>query len=185
MPIVTPAELRDYLQIPYLPDAPLALAIAGVEGLVRGYTGRPLVAVENEVARLDGNGATSLLLPKLPVADVVGVVEDPDGYANVLALGTQIEWNEDGIVRRVDGGTFARRLRWYAITYDVAAATFDELAVVKLVVLRVCARAAVNPEGLSQESVTGYASTFGFDATRLATLTDPDKVDLDALRVTV
>jgi hypothetical protein len=183
--LASPAELRSYVQIPDLPDDACSLALAGISGLVRGYTGRAFAPVAGEVGRLDGSGSRSLLLPKLPVVDVTDVVEDPDGGARALAVGSVVEWSTDGILRRLDGGIFARRLRWYVVTYDHGDATADELARVKLIVLRIAARALVNPEGLTQENVSGYGSTFGFDETRLATLAGPDRRELDEFRVLV
>lgn len=163
-----------------------ALALAGVSGLVRGYTNRAFAPVAGEVERADGTGARSLLLSRLPVDDVVSVVEDPDGAATDLVVGTAVEWSEDGILRRIDGGLFARRLRFYAVTYDHGTTSPDDLAWLRLFVCRIVSRAIVNPEGLTQENVAGYGSTFGFDATRLATLSQPDRDEIDRrFRVTV
>jgi hypothetical protein len=187
--LVTPEELGDFLKIPNLDAGNAAPVIAGVSAAVRRYTGRAWEKVDDEVVRLEGNGSSSLLLPKLPVRDVSSIVEDPDGRFGTpvtLSLDVQVEWDETGRVRRVDGGIFLRRLRFYEVTYSHGLETGETVpGDVKLVVLRVCARGAVNPEGLAQESVTGYTAVFGQDATRLAVLSPPDERELDAYRVSV
>lgn len=170
------AELRSFAQIPELPDAASTLALDGVSALVRAACHRTFAATEGEVAFLPGSGSYSLLLPKLPVVDVTEILEAPGSTSErELVAGTNFEWDEDGLVRRIDGGIFLRRLRFYKVTYDHGTAVPDD---VKLLVLRVCARAVINPEGLTQENVPGGGATFGFDATRLAVLSKPD---LDAL----
>jgi hypothetical protein len=180
--LVTVKELGEFLKIPNLDAGNAAPVIAGVSAQVRRYTRRAWEATD-EVARLDGTGSTTLLLPKLPVRAVESIVEDPDGDASELTDGTDYEWSADGIVRRLGSGAyFARRFRYYEVTYSHGEAVPDD---VKLVVLRVCARAAVNPEGLTQENTEGYGATFGFDATRLAVLSPVDERELHEYRVTV
>lgn len=182
--LATAAELSAFLKIP-VDEGQAALALAGVSGLVRGHTGRRFEHVADEVARVDGTGSRSLLLPRLPVVGVSSIVEDPDGSGVELAVGTAVDWSFDGILRRVDGGVFVGRLRFYEITYSHGDVTADELAAVKLLVLRICARAVVNPEGATQENVAGYGQTFGFDTTRLATLSPADRLELAPFLVTV
>lgn len=184
-PLATADELRIFLKLPGLTDAQADLALGIVSSRVRGFTRRAWEAVDGDVIRLAGTGAPLLLLPKLPVRDLVSLVEDPDGEAVALAVtgaDRLVEWDEDGIIRRIDGGIFPRRLRYYAATVDHGEAPDDD---VKGVVLRVCARAVINPEGLTQENVSGYGSTFGFDANRLAVLSPADKAELADYRVTV
>lgn len=175
--LATPEELRDFLQVPELPAAAAQLALDGVSELVRGACHRDFAATVGDVVFLDGTGSSTLLLPKLPVVAVSEVKEAPGDatYERTLVAGTDFEWNEDGLLRRLGSATWFRRLRFYKVTYDHGTAVPDD---VKLLVLRVCARAAVNPEGLTQEAAAGYSSAFGFDATRLASLSAPD---LDAL----
>lgn len=183
-PLATAEELRTFLKIPaaVLDDARANVALEGVSELVRDKTGRAFDAVEDEVLEVDGNGSPSMLLPRLPVRGVTELLEDPAGAATELVDGVGFEWSSSGIVRRIDGGIFARRLRFYRVTYAHGEAAPWS---VKLVVLRVCARAAVNPEGATQENATGYGQTFGFDATRLASLSKPDLDDLENYLLTV
>lgn len=172
------AELRDFLQIPELPEAPAELALNGVSALVRGACHRAFATTEDEVIYLAGSGSYSMLLPKLPVAAVSEIIEAPGDavYERELVEGINFEWDEDGLLRRLDGGRWIGRLRYYKITHSHGdAAVPDD---VKMLVLRVCARAVVNPEGLTQEAAAGYSAAFGFDETRLAALSQPD---LDAL----
>ena len=177
-------ELRDFTQIPELPEAASKIAIAGVSRMVRGYCGRAFAKTEDEAVRLDGSGSRSLLLPKLPVVEVTEVVEAPGDatYELTLVDGTHYEWNEDGLLRRLDGGRWIPRLRYYRVTYSHGDDVPDD---VKMLVLRICARAVINPEGLTQEAAAGYSSAFGFDETRLAALSPADKAALHEYRVTV
>lgn len=182
--LASPAELRDFLQAPAIPENAAKIALAGVSKRVRGYCRRAFAATENEIIRLDGTGSRTLLLPNLPVAEVTEVVEAPGDATYELELidGTNFEWNEDGILRRLDGGRWVPRLRYYRVTYSHGEDVPDD---VKLVVLRICARAVVNPEGLSQENAAGYGSTFGFDESRLAVLSKADKAELADYRISV
>lgn len=177
--LATPDELRDFLQVPELPAAAAQLALDGVSELVCAACHRDFAATVGDVFYLDGSGSSSLLLPKLPIIDVTEVLEAPGdaAYERTLVAGTNFEWNEDGLVRRIDGLPWIRRLRFYKFTVDHGTAVPDD---VKLLILRVCARAVVNPEGLTQEAAAGYSSAFGFDPTRLASLSEPDLAALAA-----
>lgn len=177
-------ELRSFTQIPELDETASKIALAGVSRMVRGYCHRAFAATEDEVVYLDGSGSRSLLLPKLPVVDVSEVIEAPGDttYELELVFGTNFEWNEDGVLRRIDGGRWVPRLRFYKVTNSHGEDVPDD---VKMLVLRICARAVINPEGLTQEATAGYSSAFGFDETRLASLSDADKRALSEYRVTV
>lgn len=182
--LATVAELRSFTQIPELPEAASKLALAGVSRLVRGYCRRAFAATVDEVIYLDGSGSYSLLLPRLPVAGVTEILEAPgdETYETALVEGTHFEWNEDGLVRRLDAGRWVPRLRYYKMTYSHGEDVPDD---VKMLVLRICARAVINPEGLTQEATAGYSGAFGFDETRLAVLSKPDKDALVDYRITV
>lgn len=181
--LATVAELRDFLRMPELPESAARSALAGVSALVRDYTGRAFAATVGEVTYLAGSGSYSMLLPRLPVAGVTELLEAAGSSTErELVAGTNFEWDEDGLLRRIDGSVFVPRLRHYRVTYDHGTDVPDD---VRLLVLRICARGVVNPEGLAQENAAGYGSTFGFDATRFAALSDPDKDALTFHRVTV
>lgn len=180
--LATAAELREFLRQTEeeLPEGRADLILEGVSGLIRDYTGRTFEAAGDATERVDGSGTIVLLLPSTPVADVSAVVEDPDGDALELAAG-DFEWSADGILRRLDGGRWLRRFRYYEVTYDSGYDTVPDT--VKLVTLRVAARAIVNPEGLTQESAGGYAAGYGFDESRFAALAPADRRELEDYRL--
>ncbi len=147
-----------------------------------GHLNRAALEGEAVEVLVDGTGGSSLLLPVDHVLDVTAVVEDPRSTALELEVDVAVDWNRDGILTRLDGGTFRRRSRWYSVELSHGLDE-HEIDAVKLVVLRVAARAVVNPEGLATESMGGYVSGFAFDETRLPTLAAPDRRDLDRYRV--
>lgn len=189
-PLATAAELRTYLALEddELVDARANLILEGVSGLVRDYCRQLLTEVEDDEIRLSGKGAVTLLLPETPVTAVSSIIEDPAGEATGLAgpddASPVFEWDEDGILTRLDGGVWRRRARWYEVTYSHGFADdSDELKRIKQVVLRVAARAAANPEGLTQESIGGYAPGYGFDSSRFAALAPVDRDELAPYRI--
>ncbi len=188
----TPAALREFLELPAgegaLSDDRANLLLRLISGLVLDYLNRDRLTVETgsggpepTVELADGTGTTVLLLRGEPVLDVVSVIEDPRGAAAELVDGTDFEWSAKGILRRLGGPCWARRARWYSVTYVPG---YEEIPpAVELVVLRLCARAVVNPEGLTSEAEGGYSSGFAFDETRLPHLSRPDRLDLDPYRL--
>jgi len=157
--LATPAQLALFLDADVDEErANQLLAVAS--GEVRACTGQWLSWVENDVVRLDGEGSDVLLLPEVPVAAVVSVIEGhgdgtvldgPDDASPVW------EWNTDGILRRLDGAHFARRFRWYRVVYDHGWDPIpDEIVGV---VLRAAGRALENPEGIRQETLGRYSYT--------------------------
>lgn len=143
-------------------DDNAAQSIAQASAVVIDFCRHDFQDHADEVHRLDGKGTISLLLPTINVTDVSAIVEDPDGDATSLDADAY-EWNADGIVRRLDGGLFARRFRWYAVTASWGYAAVPDA--VQGVVARVARRGYSNPDGISQESLGGYsyslASTVG------------------------
>lgn len=145
-------------------------------GEVRGYTGQTFDLVVDDEVLLAGNGSTVLLLPELPVLEVTELIEDPRDVATELVDETGFEWSPDGIIRRIDGGVFRRRFRWYAITYDhgFEATPEDVLGVV----LRVAARGLENPLGLRSETIGRYSYTVSGENAGIG-LYAPDRRELD------
>jgi len=185
--LASATELADFLEL----DAPVGdevrraeLLLAGVSGMVLGHLQRPSLEAVEAVGLIDGSGTPVMLLPADHIIDVISIVEDPRGAATDLAVDTAFDWNRDGILHRVDGGVWLRRSRWYEVTISYGLSA-NEIEAVKLVVLRVAARALVNPEGLSQESMGGYSAGFAFDESRLPTLAAPDRRELDLYRVSM
>lgn len=179
--LATAAELRSFLDqtADELPDPRAELLLDLVSGSVEAYAteiaGRRFTVTDDETIRVDGSGTSILLLPGLPVTDVAAVIQDPDDTNETLAVGDW-EWSPDGILRRLNG-RWVRRFRYYAVTYSHGYDTVPDG--VKLVVLRVAARATVNPEGLTQESAGGWAGGYGVDDSRFAGLTAIDLRELD------
>lgn len=183
--LATPAELRTWLELDAddtaaLSDERANLILAGPSKAVLGYCRRPTFLSTEDTVRLDGSGWVDLILPGAPVTAVTAVVEDPDGDATELVVGTDVDFSAHGILRRLNG-YFARRFRWYDVTYTHGFADVPED--VRNVVLRVAARGVSNPEGLATEGVGGYNAGFAFDETRLPTLSAPDRRELDPYRL--
>lgn len=187
--IITAEELATFLELPPGDVDPerAALIIGHVSGLILGHLKRtellPATVEEPTVVDLDGTGTGVLLLPLHPVVEVVSLVEDPRGLAVELVDDVDFEWTRSGIVTSL-GAVFRRRARWYRATFRAGLSEADVDAV-KGVACRVCARAVMNPEGLTNESAGGAVSGFAFDDTRLPTLSAPDRRDLEPYRIQV
>lgn len=176
--LITPDRLRNFLDVDYgeLDDERALEIIEGCSGVVLSYCNREGFEVTERDLLLDGSGTNVLLLPGHPVTEVSTIVEDPRGAATELVSDVDFEWSAKGIMKRLDGGRWWRRARWYELTISEG---YDETpAAVALVVERLCSRAAVNPEGLATESAGGWVGGYAFDATRLPTVSDPDRRDL-------
>lgn len=150
-------------------------------GEVRAYTGNLFDFVEDDVVILNGTGSSVLLLPEAPVSAVTEVLEAAGrtteaALAGPLETSPVWEWDDDGVLERIDGGVFARRRRWYQVTYDHGfAAVPDE---VKAVVLAAAARAIRNPEGLRQETLGRYSYTVAGESAGVG-LYGPEREVLD------
>lgn len=171
MLLATVQELRDFLDAPDLEERAAKLALEGASGLVVDECKHDFT-VRDDTEVLNGNGSRVLLLPRPPVHDVTAVAEN----GVLLTAGTHYDWDRDGILRRIDGGVWWARARWYAVTYRHGWDGVTEVP--KFVVLRVAARAIENPTGLSQEGTGGYSTSYGFDSNRLPSLNDADRRDL-------
>lgn len=197
--LATPEQLRrwvglDPADVGALSEESATLLLEGVSGQVIHYITRnpeatTLLAPEEPVTvDLDGTGSYEILLPGAPVLEVAAVDEDPDGTLPVVLHSTEapvvtgyLEWSRHGILRRVDGGIFVRRFRWYRVSYRFGYEAVPED--VRNLVCRVAARAFSNPEGLATEGIGGYNAGFAFDDTRLPTLSAPDRRELDPFRL--
>lgn len=180
--LASAGQLRTYLDLAEADleteRAELLLRIAS--GEVRAFTGRLFDEVVDEVRLLDGTGASTLMLPDAPVSDVAEVLEaaGTDNETELDGPGTSSpawEWTSAGYLRRIDGGFFVRRLRWYQVTYDHGYATIPDD--VLGVVLAVAGRAVGNPDGTKQEAIGRYSYTAAGDAAGIGLL----EVDRTAL----
>lgn len=154
------------------------LTIAG--GEVRAATGNDFTLTRDDVVLLDGKGSTVLLLPQAPVLDVLELVEAPGRSIEAILAGPETdrpayEWNEDGILRRIDGKIFERRFRYYRATTDHGYLTTPDP--VRGVVVRCAARAYENPEGTRQETLGRYSYTLAGEQAGIG-LYGPDLRDL-------
>lgn len=181
--LASPEELRLWLglaadDVASLSDELATLALEGPSRAVLSYCRRIRFATGEDTVRLAGGG-TLLMLPGAPVTAVATVTEDPDGSATDIT--TSIDWTPEGLLKRLDGGYFAGRTRWYEVTFTHGFPEVPED--VRNIVLRVAARAISNPEGLATEGVGGYNAGFAFDETRLPTLSRPDRLELAPYRL--
>lgn len=179
--LATVDELRLFMDDPTLDEERSALLLRLAGGEVRAYTGNLFDYVEGEVRILNGTGTTVLLLPEVPVTDVTALFEaagrsDEVELAGPLDTSPVWEWDEDGVIVRIDGGVFARRRRWYSVTNDHGfEVSPDE---VKAVVLRMAAGVFDNPDGIRQETLGKYSYTVAGDSAGLG-LTAADRRLLD------
>lgn len=179
--LATVPELRLFLEDDTLDAERAELFLRLASGEARGYTGNGFDWIEDDVVRLNGTGTPVLLLPEAPVADVSELVQAV-GLAAELILESPVdtspawEWDEDGVIERIDGGVFARRRRHYQITYSHGFEVVPDE--VKAVVLRVAARGFESPDGIRQEALGRYSYTLAGEAAGMG-LYAPDRRDLD------
>lgn len=131
-------------------------------GEVRAYTGNLFDFTEDDVVILNGTGSDVLLLPEAPVLDVTEILEaagrtTEKALDGPLATVPRWEWDEDGVLERVDGNLWTRRRRWYQVTYDHGFSTVPDE--VKGVVLQLASRGFLNPDGVRQETLGRYSYT--------------------------
>lgn len=198
-PLATVAEFADYLQVDAADverggDDLLARASSLVRN--RGLDQR-VDLVEDDVDELYGEGSAVLLLPELPAHEVTSVrlESSPGVLASPLTPFTdyRFEKGRDGaraILRR-RGGVWPRGelvVVTYTHGYRLTPAGSGEYdapllpETIRLVVCRVAARGIYNPGSLVQQSAGRVVQQFGFDSSRVATLSDADLADLGPWR---
>lgn len=159
--LATKTDLEIFLD-DTLETAQAELFLKLASGEVRAYTGNLFDYVEDDVVTLNGTGSRVLLLPEAPVDTVTEVVEavgrtTEKTLAGPLASSPVWEWDEDGVLERIDGGIFTRRRRFYQVTYSHG---FDVVPDEVLgIVLEAASRGMANPEGLRQETLGRYSYT--------------------------
>lgn len=109
----------------------------------------PILEVVDDEVDLDGNGATTLLLPSYPVTDVTAVSVGGDAVDG-------FSWSRAGVLV----GAWPTGRRNVAVTYSHGYAADSIPAEFKLVTLNVAARAWLNPGGLSQETLGDLSRSF-------------------------
>lgn len=151
-PWATPEELRLRLRLAAIDSEQAAEVIAAAESVIRGELWQTIDAVAGDAVELVGNGRRVLLLPEMPVTDVVSVTVD--GVA--LTAGQGCRWNRYGILTRLGGCWPLDSL--VSVTYGHGYEPVPD--VVKRVCLQVAGRAwvhattAVASESLGDRSIT-------------------------------
>ncbi|MCD9196072.1 mobile element protein [Streptomyces albireticuli] len=155
--LADPAELAVWLGRP-ADDPKLLAALRAATRRFRGAVGHPVTLVAGDTVRLDGNGREVVLLPVWPTAAVASVKLD----GVLLVAGTDYEWSESGILRRLGGQCWPNRLGclevvythgWAQIPDDVAEAIIDQARSLYTVV-----------PGVQSKAVGGQSVTFGAQA---------------------
>ncbi|MGK5729722.1 mobile element protein [Streptomyces sp. URMC 124] len=155
--LADPAELAVWLG--KSPDDPkLLAALRAATRRFRGAVGHPVTLVAGETVRLDGNGRGAVLLPVWPTVAVSSVTLD----GTLLVAGTDYEWSESGILRRLGCQYWPDRLGclevvyshgWAEIPDDAAEAVIDQARSLYTVV-----------PGVQSKAVGGQSVTFGTQA---------------------
>lgn len=154
-------------------------------GEVRAYCGQDFTPMTDDELVLDGSGSRVLLLPELPVLDV-SLVEVGLGGARETLAGPESsspawEWNEDGILERIDGGVWPLRRRFVRAVYSHGWEPID--LAVKGVVLRVAGRSLDAPTGGERSETLGRYSYTIAGAEAGIGLFAPDRVALAPYKV--
>lgn len=152
-PLADPARLALYLRVP-ASDPLLLEVLRSASQRFRGSVGHVVDLVEDEVVTLDGNGRQSLLLPVWPTTAVEQVVLEGEE----LVEGTDYDWSEAGILRRLGCQVWPDKLRCVVVTYshgwaeipsDISDAVIEQ------------ARAGYRAEpGLKSKAVGGQSATW-------------------------
>jgi hypothetical protein len=157
------AELSDLEVIvgPGTEEAWATRALRHASDEIRAFTRNPFEHLEESLV-LNGSGSRILLVPFTPVIAVTGVREaqwtssptDLDGPDD--GDSPAWEWDEDGILERIDGGVWVRRRRWYLVTIEAGYELVPDI--VSTIALQLASRTyEAGPDGLSQETLGGYS----------------------------
>ncbi|MFJ3794938.1 mobile element protein [Streptomyces sp. NPDC090088] len=142
-------------------DPKLLYALRAASRRFRGQVGHQVTLVTDDEETLDGNGRESVLLPVWPVTAVSAVVLS----GTTLLEGTDYEWSEAGILRRLGCLHWPDRLRCLRVVYSHGWDGLDEVPgdIQEVVLER--AEAGVNiPVGVQSQTVGGQSVTFGAQA---------------------
>jgi hypothetical protein len=159
--LADPVELATWLG--QQADEPKMLAaLRAATRRFRGAVGHPMDLVVDDEVTLDGNGRESLLLPVWPTTAVASV--ELDGEA--LAEGTDYEWSEAGMLRRLGCLRWPDRLRCVDVVYSHGfGLTLDDIPqdVQEAVIDQARTMFVVVP-GVQSRAVGGQSVTFGATA---------------------
>lgn len=158
--LADPAELA--VKLGRTEDDPKLLgALRAATRRFRGQVHHPVTYVADDVVVLDGNGRESLLLPVWPVTAVASVVLD----GITLVEGTDYDWSDAGILRRLGCLRWPDRLRCLTVIYSHGWVGLDEVpGDIQDVVLERAEAAFTIPVGVQSKAVGGQSVTFGAQA---------------------
>ncbi|MDX3294612.1 mobile element protein [Streptomyces scabiei] len=139
-------------------DPKLLYALLSASRRFRGQVGHSVIPIVTETVTLDGNGRESLLLPVWPTTDVQTVVLE----GVTLVEGTDYDWSDAGILRRLGCRVWPDKLRCLQVGYSHGFATSPED--IAEVVLERAEAAFTIPVGVQSKAVGGQSVTFGAQA---------------------
>jgi hypothetical protein len=139
-------------------DPKLLQALRSASRRFRGQVGHTVVPVTTETVTLDGNGRESLLLPVWPTTAVQTVVLE----GVTLVEGTDYDWSDAGILRRLGCRVWPDKLRCLQVGYSHGWATTPE-DIQEVVSERAEAMFTI-PVGVQSKAVGGQSVTFGAQA---------------------
>ncbi|MDX2694954.1 mobile element protein [Streptomyces ipomoeae] len=139
-------------------DPKLLSRLRSASARFRGQVGHSVYPVTTETVTLNGNGRESLLLPVWPTVAVATVVLE----GVTLVEGTDYQWSEEGILRRLGCKVWPAKLRCLQVTYSHGWATRP--ADVAEVVGERTEAAFTIPVGVQSQAVGGQSVTFGAQA---------------------
>lgn len=119
--LADPAELAIWLGKP-ADDPKLLAALKAAARRFLGAVRHPVILVEDDEVTLDGNGRESILLPVWPTTAVTSVVLDGE----TLVEGTDYEWSDAGILRRLGCRVWPNKFRCLVVTYSHGWAEIPE-----------------------------------------------------------
>ncbi|MBP5922178.1 MULTISPECIES: mobile element protein [Streptomyces] len=155
--LADPAELAEKLGRDE-DDPKLLYALRAASRRFRGQVGHAVIPVTTETVTLDGTGRESLLLPVWPTTAVQSV--ELEGVE--LVEGTDYDWSDAGILRRLGCRVWPDKLRCLEVGYSHGFATSPED--IQEVVLERAEAAFTIPVGVQSKAVGGQSVTFGAQA---------------------
>lgn len=160
-------DLRLFLHLEDIDEARADFILSAVTSEVRKFSDQQFERVTDEEVILDGSGTQVLLLPGLPVIEVLSVFEGGTELDS-----SSYEWSAKGILRK-SSGYWIQKFRNVVVTYThgIPEVTDD----IRMFVCSIAARAFVNPTGVTNESEGGYSAGYGYDGSRLPRLTASDQ----------
>jgi hypothetical protein len=170
-PFISEDDLGTYLGYELVEDK-ATLCVEGACDLVRNRTGQAFDEVKEETITLDGSGTDAVVLPQLPVTEVIAVTDDE----------TELEdfrLTQAGILQRTDAGVWTRGRGKVEVTYSYGYTAETVPREVRVLALTLAAR--LYQQGIvASETVGATSVTYSTDS---LTLTAGEKAILKRYRV--